>query len=264
MPLPLESAGRMPAPHLEVRGVAAQVLSRLRRRPTIEPSRAQPDPERMAAGVRSLLAAVLAADAPDPARLLADLRRTGLSGLEITDLCIPAVARSLGRGWETDRHSFAEVTVGSGRLQSLLAHLMERDRLPVLPRVMLGPVLVAVPSGEHHTLGWKLLLLQLRRSGVPARGLAGATALETAQAVAAEAPSMLFLSGSDGRVLSHAAKVAQILRARAMRVPPIAVGGGVSRLLDGLAPPPDITRVTNCYRAALADCRTHPIPAAAE
>lgn len=79
---------------------------------------------------------------------------------------IPAIARALGRGWEEDEFSFAQVTIGSARLQGLLHHIQGDMRADSMAVGGSKAVLVVVPPGEQHTLGAMVLAALLRRRGI--------------------------------------------------------------------------------------------------
>jgi MerR family transcriptional regulator, light-induced transcriptional regulator len=99
-----------------------------------------------------------------------DLRRARISPTLFADRYVPEIARRLGKGWEDDTMSFAQVTMGASRLQAILreigadwvadqgiSHGASGDR---------ATVLMIVPAGEQHTLGVFVLIGQLRRRGV--------------------------------------------------------------------------------------------------
>jgi len=73
---------------------------------------------------------------------------------------IPEAARKLGAGWVANKMSFAEVTVGSARLQSAIRHEALMPRHDVANE---GQAIVMTPPGETHTLGAITLAAQLRR-----------------------------------------------------------------------------------------------------
>lgn len=80
------------------------------------------------------------------------------------DLLAPA-ARRLGDLWDADLASFAEVTLGLGRLQQLLRDLTpsfqyEAETRPIGHRVLLAP-----SPGETHTFGLFMVGEFMRRAG---------------------------------------------------------------------------------------------------
>ena len=102
---------------------------------------------------------------PDPGRrgrLVDVMREAHIADDTIVDHYIPEVARRLGVDWVENRLSFAEVTVGSARLQSIVRDLLA-DPAPDFGG---GPsVAVLVAPDETHTLGAAVIASQLRRQG---------------------------------------------------------------------------------------------------
>ena len=86
---------------------------------------------------------------------------------EIVDLYIPEAARRLGDEWCSDGLSFAEVTIGSARLQRYVREL-SLDMVPLAGDVESSAILI-VRDGEFHTMGAMVAASQLRRKGVSVR-----------------------------------------------------------------------------------------------
>jgi MerR family transcriptional regulator, light-induced transcriptional regulator len=115
-----------------------------------------------------MMHAVVNSDMTDFEALKPDLRRARISPIVFADRYLPEIARRLGKAWEDDRMTFAEVTMGASRLQAILR------------QIGAGPfaddgaaddggwatLLLIVPQGQQHTLGAFVLLGQLRRRGI--------------------------------------------------------------------------------------------------
>jgi MerR family transcriptional regulator, light-induced transcriptional regulator len=99
-----------------------------------------------------------------------DLRRARISPTLFADRYIPEIARRLGRGWEDDTMSFAQVTMGASRLQAILREIgadwVADQGVGYTAQGDRSTVLMLVPTGEQHTLGVFVLIGQLRRRGV--------------------------------------------------------------------------------------------------
>lgn len=99
-----------------------------------------------------------------------DLRRARISPTLFADRYIPEIARRLGRGWEDDTMSFAQVTMGASRLQAILREIgadwVADQGAVATSSAERSTVLMIVPQGEQHTLGVFVLIGQLRRRGV--------------------------------------------------------------------------------------------------
>jgi methanogenic corrinoid protein MtbC1 len=171
--------------------------------------------------------AFIAPDANDGHEVLAQLRKDGVSRGVLVDHIGPAVARLLGDRWLADDLSFGHVTIGAARLQAAVRTL-GRSSDPRHRGVPSAPaVLLAVPRGEHHTLGTFVLADQLRR-----RGMAVDTAVDLIPAqlhgrLRRTRYNLVGFSVSGRRVLALTRELVNTVRASVTRVTPVIVGGPV-------------------------------------
>lgn len=91
------------------------------------------------------------------------------SGVPPESLCLHLMAPAaceLGRMWDEDRCSFADVTVGVGRLQQAMRDMMP-DADPTWARAPLGGrrILLAAAPGEQHTFGLSMVMEFFRKAG---------------------------------------------------------------------------------------------------
>lgn len=98
--------------------------------------------------------------------LLSEFRDARVSLSDVADTYIPEAAKVLGRRWETDMSSFAEVTIGMSRLHDLLHLVQDRDSADLSVNGGESAVLMVVPPNEQHTLGALVAAGMLRRRGV--------------------------------------------------------------------------------------------------
>lgn len=168
------------------------------------------------------------ADSDAPLELfLRDLVRQKISVAAVSDLYIPAAAAHLGDGWMNDSLTFAEVTLASARLQSMLRAISAQWSADRADASGLPCLLLCVAPGEQHTLGALVLLGQLRRSGISVRLALGPGPDEIAAIFAATAMDGVLISASGSARLAQLARFVQTLRALGPRGLPIVVGGGV-------------------------------------
>ncbi|OYU77508.1 MAG: hypothetical protein CFE32_05460 [Alphaproteobacteria bacterium PA3] len=90
------------------------------------------------------------------------------SGLRLdevyVDLLAPA-ARHLGVMWEDDTATFSDVTIGLGRMQTLLNRLSDTYRNEEDVRADLASGLFVTPAGEMHSFGIRMVDELFRRAG---------------------------------------------------------------------------------------------------
>lgn len=188
----------------------------------------------------------------DAAPVLRSMIDGGVAPNDIADAYVPTVARQLGNDWVDDRLSFARVTIAAGRLQSLLGRLEQPDDTvrsvhPGAPNVLLVSF-----AGDEHTLGWKLLSVQLRRRGVAVHAVLDIAPDAVADIAEQAGFDLVLVSASRPQVFDQVARMVAVLRARMVDVPPIVLGGIVVDLLGDNATRSDIVAVTNCLDMALS------------
>lgn len=201
-----------------------------------------------------MLRAVLARGSFSPDVLLAELRGYRLTVDAIIDLYVPTTARMLGVCWVEDKINFAEVTIGSLRLQSLLAEAT--DAAQIKPKSLQPQVnaLVLVPQNEQHFLGASVLAAQLRRLGCDVVmsydedfGLLTTRLIE-------EKPDLVLVTCARRETLESVRKTVQVIR-NTIAVPPIlAVGGAIKMPREEVIELTDADIVTNIAEEAVAFC----------
>ena len=115
--------------------------------------------------IADLAMILLTHDVDDVETILHGHLRSGLRIEQVfVDLMAPA-ARYLGEMWEHDTASFADVTIGLGRLQTLLHRFSE---MPYQENEVRGDSpsgLFVTPAGEAHSFGIHMVDELFRRSG---------------------------------------------------------------------------------------------------
>jgi methylmalonyl-CoA mutase cobalamin-binding subunit len=152
---------------------------------------------------------------------------------DIADFYIPEVARRLGAAWCEDGLSFADVTIGTARLQGLLKEIgaawagdMQLD--PDAPGL-----LVVVLADEFHTLGAMVLCGQLARLGASAKLAMGHSESDLLRTVAAGQFDAILISAAQGERLATLRKLVEKIRAASVRPTPVVIGGSVvTRVID--------------------------------
>lgn len=251
--MPPDSTIKRPEPHLSdpTPVLVQEVLRKLRDKERATPVRsvARVCPRFLT----EMIDASLASDF-DAACVLRGMIDAGVRAEDIADAYVPAVARKLGCDWVDDRLSFARVTVAAGRLQSLLGRLAQpndavRSAHPGAPNVLLVSF-----EGDQHTLGWKLVSVQLRRRGAAAHAVLDIAPDAVAEIAEQAGFDLVLVSASRPQVLDQVARMVSALRTRMIDVPPIVLGGIVVDFLDDGTERADIVAVTNCLDRALS-CR---------
>jgi MerR family transcriptional regulator, light-induced transcriptional regulator len=163
---------------------------------------------------------------------------------DIADFYIPEVSRRLGAAWCEDGLSFADVTIGVARLQSLLREIdAEWAKGTTLDADAPG-LLVVVLADEFHTLGAMVLCSQLGRMGVSVKLVVGQSESEVLRTVAAGQFDAILISASGCERLAPLRKLVEKVRAACLRPTPIVLGGSV------------VTRVTDAKTQTGADHAT--------
>lgn len=202
--------------------------------------------------VQRLVEAVIADNAALIEALKPDFRRARVSPAMIADLYIPEVARRLGKAWEDDTLTFADVTIGTVRLQSILRDIgadwaADARKMGTLG----GSVLLLLTEKEHHTLGPLVLTGQLRR-----RGISVCLQLETADGVwkamlrNRHFDGAIISVGWEGKMAAASSLVRSVKDSTKGRLP-VAVGGAALTRFDDIIECEGADIVTNDLDKAL-------------
>lgn len=161
---------------------------------------------------------------------IAKLSRAGIPNEEIIDFYIPEAARRLGDDWCSDGLGFAEVTIGSARLQRAVRSLSAPPRYADTVGDAERSVLVVVMEDHFHTLGAMVLAEQLRRLGVSVRLLLGETERRVLHTVASGNFDAIFFSVAVVERLAGLRELVEKTRDVSPDPVPIVVGGAVGHL----------------------------------
>lgn len=177
--------------------------------------------------ILKLEAAILDSDRAARLAVLAEMQAAGIRWHDITDGYIPAVARRLGEMWCIDEVSFADVTIGTARLQFMLRDCTpDRAANPTSdPRA--PNVLLVVREDEYHTLGAIVLAGQLRRVGISVRLMLGQSDAAVAELCARKRFDAVLVSASGSETLESLRDLVKMLRREIGKRLPIVVGGSV-------------------------------------
>lgn len=149
----------------------------------------------------------------------------GVGAMAIATDYVPAAARRLGELWSDDELGFADVSMGTSRLQGLVRDLHGAPADPFEAGPPAPLIAVAVPEGETHTLGAVVAATQLRAAGASVLLLMGRSDAETVEAVRGGDLSLVCVSSSErGRPGTVAAFVGAL---RAASGVPVALGGAI-------------------------------------
>lgn len=173
-----------------------------------------------------------------------DILNSGIPTDEVLAFYIPEAARRLGDGWCEDGLSFADVTIGTARLQRALRLIAVGPRAAPDAGATKNSVLLVVMEGEHHTLGAMVLAEQFRRFGISVRLLLGEGAGRVIQTVATGDFDAIFLSVGSAAKLAEARGLVEKVRSAKGRSTPVVVGGAVGHSVE------DVTKATGADYSA--------------
>ena len=234
----------------EVSDFAAKIVAKLAARDG--PRDSQTDLAYSDTIVQRLTEAVQSDNAALIEALKPDMRRARISPAMLADIYIPEAARRLGKAWDDDTLTFADVTIGTVRLQSILRDISSDWASDARKMAHLGgSVLLLLPEKEHHTLGPLIVTGQLRR-----RGVSVCLQLATADG---EWKSILRRRHFDGVIISvgwegklaAAAQLVGTIKHVTKGKMPVAMGGAVLTRLDAILDCEGADIVTNDLDKAL-------------
>lgn len=188
--------------------------------------------------IAALQVAALSGDRGDCQQVAAEMIARGVPRKVISDDYVPEIACSLGEEWRFDTKSFAEVTIGVSRLQSLLRDLGPEWRSDAMADPVTGTATIVVALGESHTLGAMILAGQLRRIGVSVRLQVGLRPAELRDSLDHPGFDAILISASTGEDLETLRLLVEAVRTSSRPDTPVVIGGGI--LSDGV----DVAAVT--------------------
>ncbi len=222
-----------------VRSLAQEVVERLSR--AHAEGHPPPPPDDVA-----LLCAALTGPDPDAALRLG--RQALAEGLTFDAICetrLAPAARRLGTMWETDKLSFAEVTLAANRLFGLLRALAQRP----VPRTDAPFAVFAAPPGESHLLGVSMAAERARGLGWEVALHVGLDHDTLVDRIAASAPDVIGLSLSGPRSVLPLSRLVVALRVVLPAAPIVVSGPGVAALG---APVVGVDAVAEDFEGAMA------------
>lgn len=178
------------------------------------------------------LASAFIDDDPDIRRtVLADLIASGVHPSTFVRCFAGDIARHLGKLWADNKISFADVTIGTARLQESVRGFCARSARN--SDFTDGPVIMlAVPLAENHTLGAIVAAEHFRQLGCRVHLAVGLSDKEISAKVALRGYDMIGVSASSNRTVRAATDLIKIIRKAAHPGTPITIGGGGPELQD--------------------------------
>jgi MerR family transcriptional regulator, light-induced transcriptional regulator len=185
--------------------------------------------------VTGLITASLSGTKSAFAELLTEMKRARISLPVLADLYLPLAARRMGQAWHDDEMSWLDVSIGVGRMQSLLREIGTAWVADQAGDPAQGTVLMLVPDGEQHTLGPMVATGQMRRLGLSVCLRIAPSFNELRNLIAARQFDAVMISVSTKEKVAMVAKTVQLLRTEMAGATPIVVGGAVLSKVEDLA-----------------------------
>ena len=189
-------------------------------------------PDRLRERLDHLCAVFLSEDEELRHEAIQALRKDGVTIPEIIDHVIPEIARILGQRWADDTLSFAEVSIGSARLQECVRSLIARDisgNVDTLARadgdVNAPRILMIIPRPEDHTLGTFVAADQFRRHGYAVDIAVDQDVRQLSEDLRKQRYVMIGITIGGRRTLASTRELVEKIKAMVTRVTPIVIGG---------------------------------------
>lgn len=176
----------------------------------------------------------------------------------LIDQTIPELARRLGEGWMTDSLSFADVTIGTSRLQQTVRSFGARCEVDGLNPAADKRVLLISPESDQHTLGIFIVANQLRRQGVWVQLALASKVDQIGSLLDGYNFAMIGLSLGTEQSVKLAGTMTKAIRAKAGDTPIVLSGSAIAGLPDETAKRlgADFTAITAQEALDLCDINT--------
>lgn len=231
------SAGHNAIPQRAMQNVVESALQQVKKRFETDRPRDRDDRD---GWVRALCQALLSESEASHHAVISSLIASGVTMEEVHQVYVPAAARMLGEWWVNDDASFVDVTVASGRLQSLFRTRAAEDNAdvvrPIDRTIPLGQsVLMTVPQFEQHSLGAFVAADNLRRHCIWVRMAIGLENRELRDIISDGGFSMIGLTASSWQSVERSAQLIDELRQETSGLPPVVIGGSAVDDTDHMA-----------------------------
>ena len=223
-----------------LRVLAREVILRVSRAVVDLPPEIRPDN----AQIEALCDALTSTDDGAAADMVREARLGGMSADALYHALIAEAARRLGRRWDQDEATSAQVILAAGRIYAILRDLREVFLAERLTAPLGAEAVFASIPGEVHGIGVTIAADTLRRKGwdVTLRTGLGHEAL--VEEIARLQPTMVGLSAAQTNMTFATARLIVALRVRCPQVWVI-LGGAI------VEQDPDIARIVDADAAAL-------------
>lgn len=190
----------------------------------------------------------------NPTDALEELRAFRLSDDMIIDSYIPEAARSIGQKWVDNELGFADVTIASTRLQSLLTEVefLNPEQPPQYD--CSSDVLVVTCRKEQHTLGAMVASAQLRKRGAMVETMSGETDDAVLQRILAGSHDAILFSCSRSEDLETISQTVTYCRQHMPFVPLFALGGIILGRFGNIKRRTGVDLVTNDVDIVVSFC----------
>ncbi len=222
----------------------------------------RPDP--LQARLDYLCAAFLSEEEEMRHAAIQKLRQDGVSIPDIVDHVIPEIARVYGQWWADDELSFAEVSIGSARLQECVRSLVARDISGSLVGLTaaqskartrsLPPVLLIIPRSEDHTLGTFVAADQFRRFGYDVDIAIDSNIGQLTRKLWTRRYVLVGITIGGRRTLASTKELVEKIKATVTRVTPVVVGGSFVSFDKNLKQSTGADHVAVSVKDALTKC----------
>jgi methanogenic corrinoid protein MtbC1 len=202
----------------------------------------------------ALFEAALSSDRDACRTAITEASKSGISNIDIAELYSPSVARHMGELWCSDHLSFASVTIGSARLQSLLRDLGPEWSADTIAQPNAPAILLATPRNAVHTLGAVVLAGQLRRRGYSVRLAFNADRHAIADVMDRIAFNAVFMSAAQSESLEKLRRTIEFMRTLSHRHLPVVIGGSIIEISTDIAAVTGADIVTSNIDEAIEFC----------
>lgn len=152
---------------------------------------------------------------------------------------LPEVARLLGKQWETDEITFAQVTQACGHLLRLVHDLGAPHPLHPVPPVNRPRILLVRPEAETHFLGMMIAAAELRRDGWLVKVELSGASEAIVHTLSTDVFDVVGLTVGTDRAVDSAKRMIKTIRETQQKAP-LAIGGRIVEAQSALVSSLDV------------------------
>lgn len=208
------------------------------------------DPESQSRDVLDLCNALIGTDNKAAAALVEGILKQGVDANQLYLEYLGPASQKLGQWWTANKVTFADVTVGTGRIYAIMRTIERRNPRPI--NLTSKTALFATIPGEDHILGLRMAADMARKDGWEIELALDESHDALIDRITSENHLIIGLSAAGKHALPNLARLVFAIRVNAPKAY-IFVGGNIADVAEQSIKLMDVDGMATDYQSAMAN-----------